>query len=321
MGTVFNSKRGGNRNYGYGKQLAWAGKNALTDIYGQGHFSTRATHVERWCQFVSYLKGLHIKDARQIERETITHYAEHLKIQVDGGQASVAYAQNLLSTVNVVLAAMRKDTLLKVSPAAFVGERSHVRNAAPVSYDRTTLVQPVEALYSKGEHRVALIATLARDFGLRFKEASLLNAQQALRQAKGLGRINITLGTKGGRGKGVDRWISVNAQNLLTLKAAAGIQKKENNLIPATHTFKQWRDHANSQWRRVNHASAIRGFHDLRAAYACERYQSITGFPAPVIAGERFAPKTLDTEARQIISQELGHSRIDVLSSYIGSGQ
>ena len=29
MGNV-----GGNRNYGYGKQLAWAGKNALADRYG-----------------------------------------------------------------------------------------------------------------------------------------------------------------------------------------------------------------------------------------------------------------------------------------------
>lgn len=42
MGNV-----GGNRNYGYGKQLVWAGKNALADRYGQGHFSTRATHEER----------------------------------------------------------------------------------------------------------------------------------------------------------------------------------------------------------------------------------------------------------------------------------
>ena len=46
----------GNRNYGYGKQLAWAGKNALADRYGQGHFSTRATHEERWNQFVHFLK-------------------------------------------------------------------------------------------------------------------------------------------------------------------------------------------------------------------------------------------------------------------------
>ena len=35
MGNV-----GGKRNYGYGKQLAWAGKNALADRYGQGHFGT-----------------------------------------------------------------------------------------------------------------------------------------------------------------------------------------------------------------------------------------------------------------------------------------
>ena len=40
MGNV-----GGNRNYGYGKQLAWAGKNALADRYGHGHFATRAAHA------------------------------------------------------------------------------------------------------------------------------------------------------------------------------------------------------------------------------------------------------------------------------------
>ena len=55
MGNV-----GGNRNYGYGKQLAWAGKNALADRYGQGHFSTRATHEERWNQFAYYL-NLYLK--------------------------------------------------------------------------------------------------------------------------------------------------------------------------------------------------------------------------------------------------------------------
>ena len=42
MGNV-----GRTRNYGYGKQLAWAGKNALADRYGQGHCSIRATHEDR----------------------------------------------------------------------------------------------------------------------------------------------------------------------------------------------------------------------------------------------------------------------------------
>lgn len=310
---------GGNRNYGYGKQLAWAGKNALADYYGQGHFGTRATHEERWCQFVSYLKRLSIKDARQIDRNIILQYGINLKTQVNRSETSVAYAQNLLSTVNVVLVAMRKDTLLKVSPSTCVGERSNIRSQTPASYDRTVLALPMHTLNTKGEERVALIAALARDFGLRFKEASLLNAKHSLRQANRLGRINITLGTKGGRGKGADRWVPVNTQNLQTLKAAAEVQDKEKNLIPANRTYAQWRDHANSQWRSVTMDSAIRGFHDMRAAYACERYQAITEFPAPVIVGKRLAPKALDTQARTLISQELGHIRVDVLSSYIGS--
>ena len=47
MGNV-----GGARNYEYGKRLAWAGKKALANRYGQGHFSTRTTREDRfkvWC--------------------------------------------------------------------------------------------------------------------------------------------------------------------------------------------------------------------------------------------------------------------------------
>ena len=313
-------KPGGNRNFGYGKQLAWAGKNALADRYGQGHFGTRATHEGLWCQFVHYLKGLNIKDARQIDHSTIVQYGTWLKAQVDNGNASVAYAQKLVSTVNVVLQAMRKDTVLLLSPSV-VGERCNVRSTVPASYDRTVLASPITILNSKGEQRVALVAALSRDFGLRFREASLLNCKQALKQANRLGQINITQGTKGGRGKGVDRWVPVNSDNLNTLKAAADLQGKSNNIIPENRTYAQWRDHANSQWRNVPKTVPIKGFHDMRAAYACERYQVITGHPAPVIAGQRLASKEIDRQARSVIAQELGHNRLDVVSSYVGSAQ
>ena len=39
----------------------------------------------------------------------------------------------------------------------------------------------------------------------------------------------------------------------------------------------------------------IRGIHDLRSAYACERYEQLTGFRAPVLGGN--APRDLDREA------------------------
>jgi hypothetical protein len=65
----------------------------------------------------------------------------------------------------------------------------------------------------------------------------------------------------------------------------------------------------------------LKGFHDLRAAYACDRYQALTGHPAPVVAGERAAAKGDDMAAREVLSAELGHGRVDVVSAYVGSAR
>lgn len=254
----------------------------------------------------------------------------------------VAYAQNLLSTVNVVLKTMRKDTALSVSPFRTVGSRSNVRKTSPASFkisestvqtsvtsvlNRVASVQnsqlsvPMGILTTRNKLHLHSVSALCRVFGLRFKEASLLNIGCALRQANTHSKINVTTGTKGGRGKRVDRWIPVSVQGLSILKEALKVQGPHQNLIPEQHNYKQWRDHAYSQWRRATKTTDIRGFHDLRAAYACERYEQITGSPAPVINGFRAASKELDLQARLIIALELGHSRDNILVSYIGSSK
>jgi len=38
---------GGERNFGYGKQMAWAGKNALSERYGDGHSMYTDVQVSR----------------------------------------------------------------------------------------------------------------------------------------------------------------------------------------------------------------------------------------------------------------------------------
>ena len=59
--------------------------------------------------------------------------------------------------------------------------------------------------------------------------------------------------------------------------------------------------------------------HELRAAYACERYEQITLHRAP-INGSKCCQldQRLDHEARKQVSYELGHGRIDVVAAYIG---
>ena len=91
--------------------------------------------------------------------------------------------------------------------------------------------------------------------------------------------------------------------------------------MPPDTSYKQWRTHRYNQWHAMTKQSPINGFHDMRAAYACERYQAITGYPAPVIAGKRQADKALDKKARTILAQELGHNRTDVVAAYIGSSR
>lgn len=323
MGNV-----GGKRNYGYGKQLAWAGQQALRDRYGGGHYATRATHVERWLKFAQYLREQGINDARQVNPSIIEGYAQTLKQAVDNKTLSVAYAQNLLSTVNVVLEALRKDRALSISPRHYVGERSHTRQNAPC-LDKRGLTDnkaigrsTSEAQGQDYRSHVLMIARLARDFGLRFREASLLDTRQALKEAGQYQRINITQGTKGGRGNEKDRWVPATPETLHTLQQAADLQQQQRNLIPAHLSYVQWRNHAYSQWRPIARSLGIKGFHELRAAYACERYQQITGYPAPVItSGVLTAPRDLDRQARLILAQELGHGRIDVIAAYIAGAR
>lgn len=316
------SKVGGGRNYGYGKKLAWAGKNALNDRYGAGHYGTVAAHLERWNCFVRYLKSEEgVKDARDVTVEQVKRYANQLKQQVDSKTMKVAYAQNLLSSINVVLSGLRGDTKLTVSPSQLVGERTVVREHSPKTIDQSQLSKVLDNLASKNERRVLLLASLCREFGLRFKEASLLNLPRALKQSRTNGRINITAGTKGGRGKHADRWVPVTQQGISLLTRTHRELGKNKNLIPQKYNYIQWRNHAYSQWRLATAQTDVKGFHDLRAAYACERYYQITNCPAPVIHGKRSVSKALDHKARSIIALELGHNRTNVLVAYVGSAK
>jgi hypothetical protein len=71
--------------------------------------------------------------------------------------------------------------------------------------------------------------------------------------------------------------------------------------------------------RDIIHKHDLKGFHELRAAYACERYEQITHHPAPINGGHCYQlDRRLDRDARVQISYELGHGRIDVVSAYIG---
>ena len=318
-------KRAG-RNFGFGRQLSYAGPQALKDLFGDGHFATVKAHSDRWQAFVNWCRseeGPRLNDARQIDREILMRYAAYMRQQVDQGNVGIATAQNRLSSVNRTMAALRGDQYVKIpSPSKALGmQRSNVRGEAPQGQDRAQIELIARALSERGQQRVAAIVHLAREAGMRLREAILADLPRLQREAQRLGKINIQDGTKGGRsGASAPRWIAVTDQIRGALDwAGATSPNGSRNLLAPDESYKDFMQAVVRPARDLLHEQGLKGFHELRAAYACERYEQMTGFPAPVNGGRvHREDRELDQRARQQISHELGHNRIDVVSAYIG---
>jgi hypothetical protein len=81
-------------------------------------------------------------------------------------------------------------------------------------------------------------------------------------------------------------------------QAAAVSPKGSRNLLPPEQSYVQFLQQQVRPARALLHAHGLKGFHDLRAAYACERYLQLTGHAAPVNGG-RCLDRTLDRSARR----------------------
>ncbi|WJD62065.1 integrase domain-containing protein [Pseudomonas kurunegalensis] len=314
------------RNFGYGRQLSYAGPQALKDMFGGGHYGTVKAHCDRWQAFVKWCRseqGPGINDARQIDREMLADYAAYLHDLVKNGELAVSTAQNRLSSVNRTMAALRGDQYVKLpSPSKALGmQRTGVRHSVPQGQDREQVRQIVDALCSHHQLRAAAIVLLARATGMRLREAILADLPRLSREANGQGRINIQDGTKGGRaGASAPRWIAVDEH----IRGALGFSRQvspagSNNLIEPNESYLDFLQQIIRPARDILHAHNLNGFHELRAAYACERYEQITQHRAPINDGQCcLVDRNLDREARRQISYELGHGRIDVVAAYIG---
>ncbi|MCR8720713.1 integrase domain-containing protein, partial [Pseudomonas syringae] len=287
---------------------------------------TVKAHCDRWLAFVKWCRseqGPGINDARQIDRKVLADYAAYLRDMVRRGDLAVSTAQNRLSSVNRTMAALRGDQYVKLpSPSKALGmQRTGVRHSVPQGQEREQVKQIVDVLSSHHQLRAAAIVLLARATGMRLREAILADLPRLSREANEFGRINIQDGTKGGRaGASAPRWIAVDDH----VRGALGFAREvspagSRNLIAPHESYLSLLQEVIRPAREILHAQNLKGFHELRAAYACERFEQITHHRAPINGGQYcLADSNLDREARRQISYELGHGRIDVVAAYIG---
>jgi len=314
------------RNFGYGRQLSYAGPQALKDMFVGGHYGTVKAHCDRWQAFVKWCRseaGPGVNDARQIDRKVLSDYAAYLRGLVEHGDLAISTAQNRLSSVNRSMAALRGDQYVKLpSPSKALGmQRTGARQSVPQGQDREQVKQIVDVLCSRDQMRAAAIVLLARATGMRLREAILADLPRLSRETQGFGKLNIQDGTKGGRvGASAPRWITADEHVRGALEFTRQVLPAgSRNLIAPSESYQSVLQEVVRPGRDTLHASNLKGFHELRAAYACERYEQITQLRAPINGGKCYLiDRRLDREARRQISYELGHGRIDVVAAYIG---
>jgi hypothetical protein len=298
--------------------MGTAGQYALNNGAREGavSFSTAATNGERWATFSAWAREHDIKKMENVTADVVIQYGRELASRVESGDLSAATAQNYISAVNGVMNIATQNEWESVSPTRDCGipERSSVRQDAPGALDRAAFIRAVEAVRAEVGERAGVGVELARELGLRSKEASLIDARAALSEAHARGTITVRDGTKGGREREVP---AISAQQLAVLGRAAAAQGSSRAVMPPGENWQSWREGGLRDARELVQALTGGGLHDLRASYACERYQALTGHAAPCVGGQ-IEDRERDQAARLAVAEELGHGRAEVAAEYLG---
>jgi len=280
-------------------------------LAGHVSFKTADDLSNRFSQFADFARSNGVQYAEQITPELVRSWGQSLA----ESNLAVSTQQNYISAVNSVMTTLTRGNWQSVSPTRDCGvqERTHVRSE-PVNTQKSPLDGVVSALRSAGLGRAASVGELAREFGLRSKEASLIDARSALREAQFSSSISVSRGTKGGRLREIP---VTQPSQISALERAARVQGNAQSLVSPDKSLAEFRNTDLRALRDELKAVGFSGIHDLRAAYAASRYEALTGHPPPCNGG-KITDRELDRSARIQIAAELGHGRIDVVNAYVG---
>jgi len=300
----------GNNNYGWkSRDPLRACRFALRDAVSRGvlSFASSATHAQRFERFLRWARENHgVRKLEHITREHVIQFGQTLR-----GEVSARTHQNYISSINTVMRIASRGAWKAVSPRGEAGapRRSEVRqNPVP------SRAQIDRAIRGIGDPVIRACAQVMAELGLRAKEAGLLDPVRACREAERTGRITVARGTKGGR----PRTVPVTKEAIRALEALRSALQGAQNAVSVFGGMKGYRSALNAH-RGDLKANGVDRYHDLRASYAARRYEQLTGHQAPcMMEGRRTAPDDLDRRAREVIAQELGHGRIDVVAAYVG---
>ena len=253
------------------------------------------------------------------------HFKALLQFWIDEN-LSASTIQKRTSMLRTLVGWMGKGNMLKPLED-YVEDKSRVRRDQVARVDKSWSSNGVsyeDKLAQMMEYDIRLGAQMMmiKAYGLRRAEAVMFRPIVAMRLGVESTSIVIEFGTKGGR----PRSLAINnkekraALEFATKVAKAGI----GHIGWEELTLKQAiRKYANAmiKFKITKKDLGVTG-HGLRHEYLNDTYEDIAGQPSPVRGGlkENIDPE-LDKLAREITSQEAGHSRLGITASYFGSHQ
>jgi hypothetical protein len=201
-----------------------------------------------------------------------------------------------------------KENIVARTNAAYgIPDRVYVTN---VSKAKELVMEQLQQLRTQC---IRISLRLQAAFGLRREESIKIVPKWADR---GNALVLKDSWTKGGREREIP--IRTLEQRQLVDEAKA-LAKGKSLVAPSYSTYRDYLAHFRAECARVG----INSFHGHRHFYAQARYHDLTGRECPARGGptsKQLTPKqkTVDREAREMISREMGHGREQVTSVYLG---
>ncbi len=258
--------------------------------------------------------GYKLGDVRQLKGR----HVEALTKQWLSKGLSSSTLQNRLSTLRTFSSWIGKEGMVERTERYFPNHeatRTSI-NTQDKSWEvnGVSVKQKLDDLRALDE-RVALQAELQLQFGLRVKESIMLRPHLADKGSY----LAVSIGTKGGR----DRTVPIDTPERRELidRAKTYADRLTASTADPGKSLKQALGHYSRVVAKAGLTKAQLGVtsHGLRHAFANERYAHYSGSRSPVEGGNLKSQNwELDRFARLAVVEELGHSREDVSTHYLG---
>jgi len=284
-----------------------------------------------------------LKTLSEIDKPTIEQYLDSLQERLESGELSSAATADRVSALNTTLRYFGKGDMT-VSAKKYGLSRGPV-DTSDKSNSREASAAVVDAVYGKGQDDPRSMALyhslrLQEAFGLRARESFAI---KIVEKDPDVPKLIITKSDlpKNNRPREIPIVSDYQRQVLREAKEFA-LSQGWRSLIPPEKSLAQGKDFAYKKLDEIRQSVGHPGFHfhGERHQYAHERFTNLfhlqagQGLQCPAVMGlgmkewREYAAnatglsieqiKDIDKEIRLEISENLGHSRVDVTRYYLG---